>query len=72
MKYCKSCGVLYSDLLDVCPKCGIQLAQEEQPPAPKGTKAEIRRQWIALILGIPALIGLLYVCGWILRQLGAF
>lgn len=72
MKYCKKCGVLYSDVLGVCPKCGMQLQQDTQSPAPKGTKAQIRRQWIALIIGIPALICLLYVCGWILRQVGAF
>ena len=53
MKYCKKCGVLYTT--DVCPKCGILQPEGEQPKADASVK-EIRRQWIALIIAIPAAI----------------
>lgn len=54
MKYCKKCGVLYAT--DVCPKCGIlppEQQEAEQAPADSRT---VRRQWIALLIGIPAFI----------------
>ncbi len=54
MKYCKKCGVLYAT--DVCPKCGIvqpESQETEQAPADSRT---VRRQWIALLIGIPAFI----------------
>ena len=55
MKYCKKCGVLYST--DVCPKCGVLTpdpeAMEQRPRDPR----EVRRNWIALLIGIPAFIG---------------
>ena len=53
MKYCKKCGVLYTT--DVCPNCGIVTPEQEteQPPADHKT---VRRQWIALLIGIPLFI----------------
>ncbi len=53
MKYCKKCGVLYTT--DVCPKCGIVKPEEEAPNTPASAK-EVRKQWIALIIAIPAAI----------------
>lgn len=52
MKYCKKCGVLYTT--DVCPKCGIVAPEEETPK--QASKEEVRRNWIALIIAIPATI----------------
>ena len=54
MRYCKKCGVLYST--DVCPKCGIiapDPAETEQRPR---EKAEVRRNWISILIGVPLFI----------------
>lgn len=53
MKYCKKCGVLYTT--DVCPKCGIVKPEDETPNKPASAK-EVRKQWIALLIAIPAAI----------------
>ncbi|HRX57492.1 MAG TPA: hypothetical protein P5075_01855 [Eubacteriales bacterium] len=68
MKYCKKCGVLYSDLLSACPKCGGSEAPEPEPAkeAPKRVKV---RQWIALCVGIPAFVGVMYLVIWCLKTL---
>ena len=70
MKYCKKCGVLYSDLLDACPKCGSMPGSAEEPDdsAPEAPKSTVRRQWIALVIGIPALILILYAAGYMLKS----
>ncbi len=61
MKYCKKCGVLYSDLLSACPKCGVTLEDENAEPPKEATKKERVRQWIGICIGIPALVGILYL-----------
>jgi RNA polymerase subunit RPABC4/transcription elongation factor Spt4 len=53
MKYCKKCGVLYST--DVCPKCGVIEPQQEDPKPPADPN-HVRKQWIALVIAIPASI----------------
>jgi rRNA maturation protein Nop10 len=53
MKYCKKCGVLYTT--DVCPKCGVLKPEASEPPEPAPQKT-VRRQWIALVIAIPATI----------------
>lgn len=53
MKYCKKCGVLYAT--DVCPKCGIK-EPEQSPIAEKSDPHTLKRQWIALLIAIPAAI----------------
>lgn len=62
MKYCKTCGVLYTT--DVCPKCGVA-APDDPPPAVPAEPKTVRRQWIALLAAIPAAIllimGVLYL-----------
>lgn len=62
MKYCKKCGVLYTT--DVCPKCGV-LVPDNQPPAEKADAKTVKKQWIALVIAIPAAIllimGVLYI-----------
>ena len=70
MKYCKKCGVLYSSELPCCPKCNPAL--EELPKdAPPADRRVVRRQWIALLIGIPALILVLYALIYGMRALGA-
>ncbi len=62
MKYCKTCGVLYTT--DVCPKCGV-IRPEETEPQPAADPKHVKRQWIALIIAIPAsillIMGVLYL-----------
>ena len=72
MKYCKKCGVLYSSGLPCCPKCNPAVAQRQDSPeaAPEADPRLVRRQWIALCVGIPALIGVLYLVVSALRALG--
>ncbi len=53
MKYCKKCGVLYTT--DVCPKCGVIKPEASEPPDSAPPKT-VRRQWIALVVAIPAAI----------------
>lgn len=65
MRYCKKCGVLYSGLLEQCPKCNTLLAGHEDPPAPQAPKGVRARHWAGICLGVPALILFLYVfIGW--------
>jgi hypothetical protein len=57
MKYCKTCGVLYTT--DVCPKCGV-VVPDDLPAPEKAEGKTVRRQWIALIIAIPAAILLIW------------
>ena len=68
MKYCKKCGVLYSDLNACCPKCNGALEEHEESPAPEAEPRTRRRQWIALCVGIPAMIAVFYLLFGLLRQ----
>ncbi len=70
MKYCRKCGVLYSDLLDACPKCGSMPGSEDSSnsSAPEAQKSTVRKQWIAIVIGIPALILLLYGAGYFIKS----
>ncbi len=70
MKYCKKCGVLYSDLLDACPKCGSMpgSVNDSEVSSPEAPKSSVRRQWVALIIGIPSLILILYFAGYLLKS----
>lgn len=69
MKYCKKCGVLYSGLLVQCPKCNTALEEYQEPAAPEAPKEVKTRQWIAICIGIPALIGFMYLMASILARL---
>ena len=66
MKYCKQCGVLYTT--DVCPKCGVAIP-DEQEPAPIAEPRTVRKQWIALLVAIPAAILLIMGVLYLLRLL---
>lgn len=66
MKYCKKCGVLYSGLLESCPKCNALLEEHipEEAPPPEASKKTKIKQWIGICIGIPALVALLYIIGY--------
>lgn len=61
---CKKCGSLYTDSLGSCPKCGSAELQEEltkqQQAGPPADRSAVRKQWIGILIGIPALILFLY------------
>lgn len=69
MKYCKKCGILYASVLAACPKCGVN--DSDGAPEREAAAGEKRRNWISLIIGIPALIFILYLTGWLIKQLSA-
>lgn len=54
MKYCKKCGVLYAT--DVCPKCGILYPEEGNEASAPADVKKVRRQWIAIVIGVPLFI----------------
>ena len=54
MKYCKKCGVLYTT--DVCPNCGIVAPEQQETGQAPADQKTVRRQWIGLLIGIPAFI----------------
>ncbi len=75
MKRCKQCGTFYSKANAVCPKCGIEF------PAADGSNEfdnkeinteELRKQkiksWITLAVGVPALIGFIYLVYFLIRS----
>ena len=66
MKYCKKCGVLYST--DVCPKCGVLYPEPEAAEQKPRDAREVRRNWIALLIGIPAFIGAIMLIVYLFRN----
>lgn len=72
MQFCKTCGTLYDSSLPCCPKCNpiLDKKAEYEASAPQADKKQIRNQWIAICIAIPALIGLLYWIGGHMQRLG--
>ena len=66
MKYCKKCGVLYTTY--VCPKCGVVAPEPSENAEPADPKT-VRRQWIALVIAIPAAILLIMGIVYLLKTL---
>lgn len=69
MKYCKNCGVLYTT--DVCPKCGIIPPEPQETEQKPADARAVRRQWIALLIGIPAFIGAIMLIVYLFRTITA-
>lgn len=79
MKICRKCGTLYRNKEGECPKCSAnkliadgtaqnaeintQMSEEEAAKARK-------KAWIEIIIGIPALIGLIYLIMFAIKALG--
>ena len=68
IRFCKTCGTLYTDSLGVCPKCNAaaaaRAAEQATAPAPPADAAQRKRQWIAICLGVPSLILFRYLVIW--------
>ena len=79
MKVCKPCGTLYNEKEGPCPKCysddlmrSGEAAQNEirtDMSAEEAEKAK-KKAWIEILIGVPALIGLIYLMFYILQRIG--
>lgn len=76
MKYCKRCGVLYSDAAKDCPRCKIPLETVPEgvvmnrEDIPEEEYKQIRKKnWIGIAIGVPALFGLIYLLYYIMKVL---
>lgn len=75
IRFCKQCGTLYTDSLGVCPKCSTKETEEQARAAEIASapaeRDSVKRNWIAIVIGIPALIALLYGVTWLFRLICA-
>lgn len=71
MKYCKNCRIFYSDEAAACPKCGIdaQRAASEEISSEKAEHKRVALDWLWLVIGVPLLIGLIYLFVYIFRNI---
>ena len=69
MKYCRNCHILYSSQAAACPKCGVA-APKDTPESAPADKAAIRKDWIWIAVGVPVLIGVIYLLILILKSIG--
>ncbi len=69
MKYCKKCHILYSSFAAACPKCGIAAASPQREEGSADRRA-VRSDWLRIALGIPALIGLIYLAALLIKTFG--
>ncbi len=62
MKFCKQCGTLYGRSLAVCPRCNAKNVEQQAEQSQTAASAKtVKRQWIAILLGVPGLILFLYL-----------
>ena len=69
MKYCRNCRILYSSQAAACPKCGIAEPPKEQAPV-EPDKARVRRDWVWIGIGVPVLIGVVYLLILLMKPIG--
>lgn len=73
MRYCKNCHILYSSEAAACPKCGVppdaEIAAQRAEAAPADKKA-VRRDWVWIAIGVPVLIGVIYLLILLLKSIG--
>ena len=75
MKFCKNCGTLYDDSKVDCPRCTAKelepdydaLAYDGAMDEAKAAKLR-KKSWIQLIIGVPVLIGVIYLAGFFLKM----
>ncbi len=75
MKRCKQCGTFYSESNAVCPKCGIEFpaANDSDDFDNRAINTgELRKQkiksWMILAVGVPALIGFIYLVYFLIQS----
>lgn len=61
MKFCKKCGTLYANDLVTCPKCNSAVIDHVETPQEPAPKEVVRKQWISILIGIPAFILFIYL-----------
>ncbi|MBQ3848975.1 MAG: hypothetical protein IKH21_05605 [Clostridia bacterium] len=62
MRYCKNCHIVYSSQAAACPKCGIaEPIKTDSDAASEADRSEIRRDWLWIAIGVPVLIGVIYL-----------
>lgn len=71
MRYCKKCHILYSSEAAACPKCGCdaEAAKRSETADEKAPESDVKRDWLWLIIGIPLLIGLIYLFVYIFKMI---
>ena len=70
MKYCRNCHILYSSAAAACPKCGITEPKADPPTGQKPESRAVRRDWLWILIGVPVLIGVVYLLILLLKSLG--
>lgn len=72
MRYCKNCRILYSDQAAACPKCGLAAPPEgaDAGEEPVPDKNAVRRDWLWIVIGVPALICAVYLIVYLIKTLG--
>lgn len=79
LRFCKQCGTVYDEKVGGCPKCmtakEVDALRDKtyMPPPTEMTKEEIaakrRKDWIQICIGVPALIGIIYLMFYILKSI---
>jgi hypothetical protein len=74
MPFCKTCGTFYPKSLGVCPSatptsCWNSKRTQYPPARPEAEYALKKRRWIAIIVGLPMLIGFIYGIYYIVKLL---
>lgn len=74
LKFCKTCGTLFDDDSTACPKCAAKALEQDGSDLAYDkdmNKAEAKRlrriSWLQLIIGVPALIGVIYLMGYLIK-----
>lgn len=72
MKRCPCCGVTFTDEPETCPKCNCYLdatSPDEEVMRTAEYKAKRKRDWIWIIVGVPAMLALIYGAYWLLQTI---
>lgn len=79
IRFCKKCGTLYNDANGPCPKCEEARILAEDPGGhavnanmtPEQTARARRSAWISIAIGVPLLIGIIYILVYIMKLLAS-
>ncbi len=79
IRFCKNCGTLYDDSFGPCPKCEEKRILEEDPDAhavngrmtPEQAARARRSAWISIGIGVPLLIGIIYILVYLMKLIAS-